>query len=111
MTWAETRSARAPLRAPADLTTVELRPPRVNPPSALAAISSTDAFDRASHTYGKSYRDVVRGFRGELDAPPDIVAFPRDENEVTRANVVAANIFFVVQRRIANGDAANLQTA
>ena len=70
------------VRAPADLTTVELRPPRVNPPSALAAIASTDLFDRASHTYGKSYRDVVRGFRGELDAPPDVVAFPRDEDEV-----------------------------
>ena len=70
------------VRAPADLATLELRSSRVTPPSALAAICSTDRVDRASHTYGKSYRDVVRGFRGELDAPPDVVAHPRDENEV-----------------------------
>ena len=70
------------VRAPADLEAIELRPPRVSPPSTLASICSTDRFDRASHTYGKSYRDVVRGFRGELDAPPDVVAFPTDESDV-----------------------------
>ena len=37
------------------------------------------------HTYGKSYRDVVRGFRGDLPAPPDVVAFPSDEGRRGRA--------------------------
>jgi alkyldihydroxyacetonephosphate synthase len=70
------------IREPADLDSLELRAPRVRPPAALADLCSTTTFDRASHTYGKSYRDVVRGFRGELPAPPDVVVFPRDEADV-----------------------------
>jgi alkyldihydroxyacetonephosphate synthase len=35
-----------------------------------------------THALGKAYRDVVRGFRGQIDAPPDLVARPRDEAEV-----------------------------
>jgi alkyldihydroxyacetonephosphate synthase len=31
---------------------------------------------------GKAYRDVVRGFRGEFENPPDLVALPRDESEI-----------------------------
>ena len=70
------------IREPADLGALQLRAPRVSPPGALTDLCSTTIFDRASHTYGKSYRDVVRGFRGELPAPPDVVAFPRDEADV-----------------------------
>lgn len=55
---------------------------RVEPPAALAARCSTDRRDRASHTFGKSYRDVVRGFRSELTHPPDVVAFPETEADV-----------------------------
>jgi alkyldihydroxyacetonephosphate synthase len=54
----------------------------VSPPAALAELCSTDVYDRAGHTYGKSYRDVVRAFRGELPLPPDLVAFPRREHDV-----------------------------
>jgi alkyldihydroxyacetonephosphate synthase len=35
-----------------------------------------------SHALGKSYADLVRGFRGEFDNPPDLVASPRDESEI-----------------------------
>jgi alkyldihydroxyacetonephosphate synthase len=70
------------VREPARLDDVVLRAPRVTPPGPLAALCSTDAFTRAAHTYGKSYRDVVRGFRGELASPPDAVAFPEDEADV-----------------------------
>src|SRR5438067_11067787 len=69
-------------REPVQLSDVDLRPPRVAPPSSLSDLCSTDLFDRASHTYGKSYRDVVRAFRGDLPHPPDLVAFPRDEADV-----------------------------
>src|ERR1035437_10388252 len=34
---------------------------RLTPPSALAVWSTTDDVARAGHTYGKSFRDVVRG--------------------------------------------------
>src|SRR5262245_25652247 len=61
---------------------LRLRAPRVAPPAALAAILSDSPYDRASHAYGKSFRDVVRGARGEFPNPPDLVAFPRSESDV-----------------------------
>jgi alkyldihydroxyacetonephosphate synthase len=61
---------------------VELPPTRVAPPASLAERCSTTPFDRASHTYGKSYRDTVRGARAQFDAAPDLVAFPRDEADL-----------------------------
>ncbi|MEE8508448.1 MAG: FAD-binding oxidoreductase, partial [Myxococcota bacterium] len=61
---------------------LELPKPRLDPPAVLSEICSTDDFDRAGHSYGKSFRDVVRGARGQFDHPPDLVAFPRDEDEV-----------------------------
>ncbi len=65
-----------------DLGAVTLPAPRVRPPATLAGICHDDAHQRASHTYGKSYRDVVRGFEGLLDHPPDLVARPTTEPEV-----------------------------
>ena len=61
---------------------LDLRAPRVAPPAALSAICSTANHDRASHTYGKAFRDVVRALRAQLDDPPDFVAFPTNEAEV-----------------------------
>ena len=61
---------------------LDLPAPRIDPPAALASICSQDPEVRAGHHYGKSYRDVVRGARGEFPNPPDHVAFPRDEGEV-----------------------------
>src|SRR5215211_4409643 len=68
---------------PVRLEDVRLRAPRLQPPEALKGISSTDPYERAAHAYGKSYRDLVRAFRGEFDHPPDVVTRPRDEDEVT----------------------------
>jgi alkyldihydroxyacetonephosphate synthase len=56
--------------------------PRLVPPGSLAPRFAADTFARASHAYGKSYRDVVRALSGSLEHPPDLVAFPRDETEV-----------------------------
>jgi alkyldihydroxyacetonephosphate synthase len=67
---------------PVPLEAVGLRPPRVRAPSTLAEICRDDPYQRASHALGKAYRDVVRGFRGRFDNPPDLVAHPRDESEV-----------------------------
>lgn len=67
---------------PFDADDLDLRTPRVEPPSALAAICSTTNHDRASHTFGKAFRDVVRALRGRLDDPPDVVAFPTTEQQV-----------------------------
>ncbi len=67
---------------PVALEDVRLRPSRLRPPPALAGICHTDDYERASHALGKSYRDVVRGFRGQFDHPPDVVAHPRDEEDL-----------------------------
>jgi alkyldihydroxyacetonephosphate synthase len=68
---------------PPRLEEIALRKPRVAPPTALADICSGDPRERAAHTYGKSFRDVVRAFARDFSNPPDLVAFPRDEGEVT----------------------------
>jgi alkyldihydroxyacetonephosphate synthase len=70
------------VREPPRLEDVRLPEPRVQPPSSLASLCSTTVEDRASHAYGKSFRDVVRAYQGRLDHPPDVVAFPRSERDV-----------------------------
>jgi alkyldihydroxyacetonephosphate synthase len=70
------------IAAPPRIDEITLRPPRISPPPQLTAICSTDSYDRAAHSYGKSFRDVVRAFRHQYPNPPDIVAFPRNENDV-----------------------------
>jgi len=72
----------AEVERPVALASVELPPPRLEPPRTLEAICSQTPYERALHAYGKSYRDVVRAFRGHFDHPPDVVAHPRTEEEV-----------------------------
>jgi alkyldihydroxyacetonephosphate synthase len=67
---------------PVELSELSLPPPRLQPPAALATFCSTEDYDRALHAYGRSYRDLVRAFRGRFESPPDVVAHPRDEREV-----------------------------
>ncbi len=69
---------------PVALADVRLPAPRVEIPAALAPICSAGDHDRASHALGKSYMDIVRGFRGRFESSPDFVAHPRDEADVER---------------------------
>jgi len=71
-----------PLRPPPRLADLELPAPRVEPPASLTSICSTDREDRAGHTHGKSYRDVVNGSYGRFPHPPDQVARPRTEQDI-----------------------------
>ncbi len=64
-----------PLR-PVPLDEVELRAPRLASPG---GIFTDERHQRAVHALGKAYRDIVRGFYGQFDTPPDLVAFPEDE--------------------------------
>src|SRR5947208_5338118 len=68
--------------APVELEGVELPEPRLRPPPALASICTNGKHERAAHSYGKSYRDVVRAFRGRFEHVPDVIGFPRSEEEV-----------------------------
>jgi alkyldihydroxyacetonephosphate synthase len=74
----------AEVERPPRLEDLDLPAPRFGPPAALAAICTTDPYERATHAYGKAYRDLVRALRGRFDHPPDVVARPGDERELER---------------------------
>jgi alkyldihydroxyacetonephosphate synthase len=74
--------APTPIPAPT-IEEIELRVPRVKPPASLAHLCTDDPFERAGHTYGKSFRDIWRGLHRHFDNPPDFVAIPANENDVT----------------------------
>jgi alkyldihydroxyacetonephosphate synthase len=67
---------------PVPLGEVELRKPRLKRPSGFGDLYADDDYERVCHALGKAYRDVVRGFRGEFENPPDLVALPRSEPEI-----------------------------
>jgi alkyldihydroxyacetonephosphate synthase len=68
-------------RAPT-LDDITLRAPRITPPASLAAICSTTTYDRAAHSYGKAFPDLLRAFRRDFSNPPDVVAYPRNEEDI-----------------------------
>jgi alkyldihydroxyacetonephosphate synthase len=68
-------------RQPVRLSDVGLRPSRLRVPGRLESICRSDRYERALHAYGRSYRDIVRAFRGEFAHPPDVVAHPLNEEE------------------------------
>jgi alkyldihydroxyacetonephosphate synthase len=73
------------VREPVPLEEIELRRARLAPPTGLGDLFTDDRHERVCHALGKAYRDVVRGFRGEFENPPDLVALPRDESEIEAA--------------------------
>jgi alkyldihydroxyacetonephosphate synthase len=70
------------VQAPPRLEELTLPAPRLRPPRSLAELLADDPYERASHTYGKAFRDLVLAFRREYPHPPDLVAFPRSEQDV-----------------------------
>ncbi|MBM3959372.1 MAG: FAD-binding oxidoreductase [SAR202 cluster bacterium] len=72
-------------QAPPRLQDVKLRRPRLKPPATLAEFCATGKFERALHSCGHSFPDRVSKFRGEFATPPDVVAFPRTEDEAVAA--------------------------
>jgi len=70
--------------APPRLEDIRLPVPRFAIPTPLAAVLSQDRYERAAHTYGKAFRDIVRGLEGDFTVAPDAVAFPNDEEEIKR---------------------------
>ena len=61
---------------------IQLRAPRLSPPASLSGICSTETYDRAAHSYGKALPDIVKAFHLDFPNPPDVVAFPRTEEDV-----------------------------
>jgi alkyldihydroxyacetonephosphate synthase len=67
---------------PVSLDQVEIRASRLKAPADLGELFTDGKYERVSRALGKAYRDVVRGFRGEFENPPDLVALPKDESEI-----------------------------
>jgi alkyldihydroxyacetonephosphate synthase len=74
----------SPPAAPPALGSLNMPAPRLGAPDALAGLCSQEPRERAVHTLGKSYEDLVRGMRGDFRHAPDVVAYPRDEQDVER---------------------------
>jgi alkyldihydroxyacetonephosphate synthase len=66
---------------PPALDQITLDEPRVKAPASLP-FATSDHYDRAAHTYGKSYPDLVRGLARDYANAPDVVAYPRSEADV-----------------------------
>jgi len=69
-------SASAPL-----LDAINLEPPGVTAPASLSFCTS-EHYDRAAHTYGKSYPELARALARDYASAPDVVAYPGNEHEV-----------------------------
>jgi alkyldihydroxyacetonephosphate synthase len=67
---------------PPTLTELDLRAPRLAVPTALARVTTQDVYERALHTYGKSYPDYIRAFGRDYGNPPDVVAYPETEDDI-----------------------------
>ena len=70
------------MQQPPEVGELDLAAPRLTPPESIATFLSADPYDRAAHAYGRSFRDLVRAFRRDYSRAPDLVAFPRDEQDV-----------------------------
>jgi alkyldihydroxyacetonephosphate synthase len=82
--------ADAPVVRPAPSGTPALAAPAVAVPDAIAAFTTQAPRDRAMHTRGRAFPDLVAGFAGDYAAAPDLVARPRDAAEVSQVLEVCA---------------------
>ncbi len=64
------------------LADVRLRAPRIAPPATLAAICSTETYDRAAHAHGKGFTDAVLAMLNDFASAPDVVAYPANEQDI-----------------------------
>jgi len=76
---------------PPEIDDVSIPDPAVEVPDRLQSFCSTATADRIRHTYGNGYPDLVRGFHGEFEPAPDVVARPPDEESIVRLLAWASN--------------------
>ncbi len=61
---------------------ITLRAPRLAVPGNLAPVCTVDHYERLLHSYGKSFFDSARAFARDFSNPPDVIALPRNEQDV-----------------------------
>lgn len=70
------------VREPSPPSEYRIPPARLTPPPGLAGLCSTEPLERAAHTWGRSYPDIIRGFSGDFSRAPDVVARPKTEEDI-----------------------------
>ncbi|MGH3517178.1 MAG: FAD-binding oxidoreductase [Haloechinothrix sp.] len=70
------------IHEPPDVLSLDLPPTQVSAPTSLAHLCSAGPADRAAHSHGKAFRDVVRNLLGDVRNVPDLIARPRTEQDV-----------------------------
>jgi alkyldihydroxyacetonephosphate synthase len=63
---------------------LQLRAPRIQVPDGMSEFVFDDLYERAVHTYGSHFTERLRAFNREFPNPPDLVAHPRNEEELER---------------------------
>lgn len=69
----------------------DLPAPRIVGPASLSSILSATPYDRITHGFGKSFADMTRMQMREMQNPPDLVAFPRSEDDISALMDFASN--------------------
>ncbi len=49
---------------------------------------SKDDYSRASHAFGKYYTDILKLRKGEIITPPDLVIYPRNDEEIVEILII-----------------------
>lgn len=87
--WRETGLEDRLIAPAVPLEQIAVSPPRIEPGfcAAMTALLGSDRITldpqiRLRHTFGKSYRDLLRARAGRVDRPPDAVLFPESREEV-----------------------------
>ena len=57
----------------------QARKRRASTAPASLSFCTSEHYDRAAHTFGKSYPDLARGLARDYASAPDVVAYPRNE--------------------------------
>lgn len=81
-----------PALSPPPLAALRLPEARLRPPAAIAGFCTDALYDRAAHSYGKSYPDTLRGLAGDYRDAPDLVAYPPSEQALADLLAYAADI-------------------
>ncbi len=66
-----------------NLAEARLRAPRITVPDSLSAWCTTDTWERAFHSHGAHFTDRTRAFNLDFPNPPDVVAHPASEAELS----------------------------
>ena len=62
---------------------IDLPEPRIKTLKSLESLFSDDKLERLNHSYGKSFPDSARSILGIFTSPPDLVAFPNTEEDIS----------------------------